>query len=67
MTEDFKMDRTIAIAQTYQEADNHTQFWDDKTPMERMNAACFIIYNIYGTKQQTKVDRTIITQRKHAN
>ena len=67
MNNNFKMDRTVAVAQSYEDANNHTNYYDDKTPMERLNAACFIIYNIYGTNQYTKVDRTIISKRKHEN
>ena len=67
MNNQFKMDRTLVYSQTFKEANNHTTFYDNKSIQERVNAACFIIYNIYGTNQHTKVDRTIITTRKHEN
>ncbi len=67
MNNEFKMDRTLVYSQTFEEANDHTTFYDNKSIQERINAACFIIYNIYGTNQYTKVDRTIITKRKHDN
>jgi hypothetical protein len=67
MKEQFKMDRSLVVAQSFEEANNHTNFYDNKSIQERVNAACFIIYNIYGTNQQTKVDRTIVSKRKHEN
>lgn len=63
--EEFKMDRTFVQKQSFEQANNHTNFYDNKSIQERVNAACFIIYNIYGTTQYTKVDRTIISKRKH--
>ena len=65
MEKDFKMDRTVVSAGTFEEADDHVSFWQNKTPLERLNAACFIINNIYQVTPQTKVDRTIIGARKH--
>ena len=33
--------------------------------IDRLNKACEIIYSIYKTDQHQKVDRTILTARKH--
>ncbi len=62
----FRMDRTKVSAQTFEEANDHVTYWLDKTEDERLNAACFIINQIYGVTQHTKVDRTVTSCRKHA-
>ncbi len=37
----YKMDRSKLAGQTFEEADDHVSYWEDKTPLERLNAACF--------------------------
>ena len=59
------MDRTIVTKQTFAEADDHVTIYNDKTPLERLNHACELIYSIYQTDQHQKVDRTITSARKH--
>jgi hypothetical protein len=63
----YKMDRSIVKAQSFEEADDHVSYWEDKTPLERLNAACFIINQVYGVTPQTKVDKTLVVARKHDN
>ena len=46
------------------EADNHVSYWENKSESERLDAACFLIYQTYGTNQFRKVDRTISSKRK---
>ena len=60
----YKLDRTLVSALTFKEADDHVTYWSDKTEDERLNAACFLINQIYGVTPQTKVDRTITDKRK---
>ena len=38
----YKLDRTELKAMTFEEADDHVTYWNDKTVPERLNAACFI-------------------------
>jgi len=64
MEKEFKLDRTQVSAMSFDEADNHVAYWADKSERERLNAACFLIYQIFGTNQYTKVDRTITDKRK---
>jgi hypothetical protein len=64
--ENYKMDRTIATKLTFKQADDHVTFYKDKTPLERLNHACDIINSIFNSNPNLKVDRTIITSRKHA-
>ena len=64
--ENFKMDRTVVSKSTFKEADDHVTFYKDKTPLERLNYACDIINSIFDSKPDQKVDRIIISSRKHA-
>ena len=64
--ENFRMDRTVASKLTFEEADDHVTFYKDKTPLERLNYACDIINSIFDSKPDQKVDRTVISSRKHA-
>jgi hypothetical protein len=62
-----KIDRSIVAGQTFAEADDHVTYWTDKTPLERLNAACFIINNIYNVTPLTKMDKTLVIARKHSD
>ena len=64
--ENYKMDRSIVSKSTFKQADDHVTFYNDKTPLERLNFACDIINSIFNSNPNLKVDRTIITSRKHA-
>jgi hypothetical protein len=60
----YKIDRSFVAAMSFEEADDHTTYWLDKTEDERLNAACFLINQLYGVTAQTKVDKTILDHRK---
>lgn len=62
----YKMIRTVVSKSSFKEADDHVQYFKDKTPLERLNHACFIIYSIFNTSQNTKLNRQITSVRKHA-
>jgi hypothetical protein len=64
--ENFKMDRKSVAASSFKEADDHTTYYKDKTPLERLNNACFIINQIFQVSPTTKIDKTIIQSRKNA-
>ena len=64
--ENYKMDRTVVSKSTFEEADDHVTFYKDKTPIERLNAACFIINNIFQVNAKTKIDKKVTAKRKHA-
>jgi hypothetical protein len=64
---DFKMDRTIVSKSSFKEANDHVTFFKDKSPVDRLNYACDIINSIFNSDPLQKVDRTIISTRKHAN
>jgi hypothetical protein len=61
-----KMDRSVATKLTFEQADDHVTFYNDKTPLERLNFVCDIINSIFNSSPEQKVDRTIISSRKHA-
>jgi hypothetical protein len=63
--ENYKMDRSIATKLTFKQADDHVTFYKDKTYFERLNDACFIINHIFQVTPTTKLDKTLIHQRKH--
>lgn len=63
--DNFKMDRNVVSNLTFEEADNHTAFYKDKTPLQRLMHACFIINNIYNVKPTTKINRKITFARKN--
>lgn len=63
--ENFKMDRKVVSKSTFKEADDHTTFYKDKTPFERLNHACDIINSIFDSNPNMKVDRTVYSKRKH--
>jgi hypothetical protein len=63
--EEYKMDRSVVSHSTFNEADDHVTFYKDKTPLERLNHACFIINSIFNVTPFTKVDRTVTFARKH--
>ena len=64
--EKIKMDRTIVSKSSFKEADDHVTFYKDKTPLERLNYACDIINSIFNSSPNQKVDRSVISSRKHA-
>ena len=61
---EYKIDRSLVTALSFEEADDHVSYWLDKTEDERLNAACFLITQVYNVTPQTQVDRTVIDQRK---
>lgn len=64
---EYKLDRTESKAMTFEEADDHVTYWENKTQMERLNAACFIINQIFNTTPFDKVDVNFTDKRKHPN
>jgi hypothetical protein len=60
----YRLDRTKVTAQTFNEAADHVAYWSDKSEDERLNAACFIINQIFGVTPETKVNRNVSDTRK---
>ncbi|MEP6596754.1 MAG: hypothetical protein ABJA71_12445 [Ginsengibacter sp.] len=49
-----------------EEADDHVTYWNNKTEVERLNAACFIINQIFGVTLFDKIDFSHTNKRKHS-
>ncbi len=62
----YRMDRTVVSKSSFIEADDHVTFYNDKTPLERLNYVCDIINSIFDSTPEKKVDKTIFSSRKHA-
>jgi len=62
----YKLERTELKAMTFEEADDHVTYWNSKTEDERLNAACFIINQIFGVTPFDKIDLTYTDKRKHS-
>lgn len=63
--ENFRMNRSVVTKSTFDEADDHVTYYKNKTPLERLNHACFIINSIFNVTQFTKIDRKVTFARKH--
>ncbi|MCL6462605.1 MAG: hypothetical protein I4O51_12145 [Flavobacterium micromati] len=59
------MDRNVVFISSFEEADDHVTFYNDKTPLEKLNYACFIINSIFNVTPLEKVHRNITFARKH--
>ena len=64
MEEKFRLDKTAFKATNLKDADDHVTEWKDKTPLERLEAAWFLINHAYGIDSDTRLDRTIFSKRK---
>lgn len=62
----YRLDRTKVSSSTLAEANDHVSYWLEKTEDERLNAACFIINQIFGVTPLTRIDRSITDKRKHS-
>ena len=64
--ESIKMNRSIVSKSSFEEADNHVDFYKDKTPLERLNYDYDSINSIFNSNPNQKVDRTVFSARKHS-
>lgn len=63
----YKMRRNVLSVLSFAEADDHVSYWLNKTPTERLNAACFIINNLFSVSADTRIKKDILIPRKHNN
>ena len=61
----YSLDKTVFQAMKAEEADHHYGYWKNKSLRDRLEAACYLINQFYGTNPQTPLDRTVFTKRKH--
>ena len=64
---EYKLDRAVLQSITVEEADDHVTYWNNKTESERLNAACFIINQIFNVGPTDKIDLRFTDKRKHIN
>lgn len=64
--ESIRMDKRVVSKSSFEEADDHVTFYEDKTPLECLNYACNIINSIFDTTPHNKVDRIVFSSMKHA-
>jgi len=60
------IDKNEFKALSFVEADNHYGYWKNKSMKERLDTACYIIQQVYGTANSTSLDRTVFSKRKHS-
>jgi hypothetical protein len=63
---EYRLDRTAFKAQTFEEANDHCTYWQQKTLTERLQAAQYLIKSAYGllNKDFPPMDRTFFSTRK---
>ena len=64
MEQKFRLDRTAFKATNATDADDHVTDMKNKTCIERLEAAWFLINQLYGTTSKTRLDRTVFSKRK---
>jgi hypothetical protein len=63
----YRLDKTVFQGMTVEEANHHYANWKNKSFKERLDAACYLINQFYGTTPQTPINKTVFTKRKHKN
>jgi hypothetical protein len=61
----YSLDKTVFQAMKVEAADNHVAYWNTKSLKERLDAACYLIHQFYGTTPQTPIDKSVFSKRKH--
>jgi hypothetical protein len=62
---EYKLDRMVLQSMTLEEADDHVTHWKNKTESQRLDAACFIINQIFNVSPTDKIDFKFSDKRKH--
>ena len=62
---EYKLDGTVLQSLAVEEAYHHVTYWNNKTGSERLNAACFIINQIFCVSPSDKIDITFMDKRSH--
>ena len=63
----YKLDKSYSKSQSFKEADDHSEYWQDQSIEERLRASWYLICQAYGLEYSTKhkLDRTVHLIRKH--
>ncbi len=64
---DFKLDKTAFKMGSHKDSGNDRAYWLSKTPMERFEAAWYLISQAYGFDPENPppMDKTLFSTRKH--
>lgn len=61
----YRLDRTAFQAMTFEEADDHYGYWKYKSFAERIDAAFYLIHQVYGTNKSTPLEKAVFSRRKN--
>ena len=61
----YNIDKTAFSGMKAEEADNHYAYWKNKSYTERLEAACYLINQMYGTTPKTPLNKGVFSKRKH--
>ena len=61
----YKLDKSIITSMSFKETDDQVEYWENKSEYDRLDAACFIINQIFGVPPSDKVDFALTDKRKH--
>jgi hypothetical protein len=64
-TRKYSLDKTVFSAMKVEDADNDAGYWKKMTLNDRLDAACYLIHQFYGTTPQTPLDKSVFSKRKH--
>lgn len=64
---DYRLDKSIFKAQSFEEADNQNTYWLQKDVKERLRAAWQLISCVYGfpIDDPPRIDKSVFRMRKH--
>lgn len=64
---EFRLDRTKFRMQSFREADIEIEYWSEKSYLERLEAAYYLISTAYcfGNEDFPRMDRTKFSTRSH--
>ena len=64
---DYRLDKSIFKAQSFEEADNQNAYWLQKDVKERLSAAWYLISCAYGFSldDQPPMDKSAFSMRQH--
>ena len=63
--ENNEMYRSVVSKSNFEKSDDYVTYYKHKTPYERLQAACALINKEYNTNPNDRMDKTIVSARKH--
>ena len=64
---DYRLDKSIFKAQSFEEANNHNTYWLQKDVKERLKAAWHLIscFYVFSIDDPPRIDKSAFHKRKH--